>query len=304
MIQIGFTYDGQYRYEEVNVSVFKGGEVNVRLTEDVIKYLEQDSDQQKKIDVIAHISNSDTVMAFFLTCDASRRIEPGVEIRAIIPYLPYARQDRVCNPGEALSISTFAKLLNTQNLASVELLDPHSDVSAAAIERSRVTNQEKMLHEVVSKRLLGLNTDNLWLVAPDAGAVKKVKKLADHLKALGLVKGFITATKIRDVETLEVTETRLDADVAGKNLIIVDDICDGGRTFIQLGEILLERGCAELSLFVTHGIFSYGIDALLKIFGRIYTTNSFHPDPESSIRVETERHTAENGQPRFHWFTL
>jgi ribose-phosphate pyrophosphokinase len=304
MIQIGFTYDGQYRYEQVNVSVFKGGEVNVRLTENVIKYLEQDDGNQKKIDVIAHISNSDTVMAFFLTCDASRRIEPGVAIRAIIPYLPYARQDRVCNPGEALSISTFAKMLNAQDLASVELLDPHSDVSPAAIHRSRVTNQEKMLYEVMSQQLLGINTDNLWLVAPDTGAVKKVKKLSDHLKAFGLVKGFITATKIRDVETLEITETRLDVDVSGKNLIIVDDICDGGRTFIQLGEILLQRGCGELSLFVTHGIFSYGIHALLSIFGRIYTTNSFHPDATSSIRIETEQCVAKDGQPRFFWFTL
>lgn len=289
-------YNGPYI--NVEIKTFKGGEINVVLPDAFTRNIGPD----KNVRIIAHITNSDLVMAFFLTIDALRRFDPAIKISAFIPYLPYARQDRVCNPGEALSISLFAKLVNAMNLESVVLLDPHSDVSAAAINNSVVATQETYITYVLVNQLLRISTDNLWLVAPDAGAVKKIKALSTNLEKLGLVSGFITATKSRNLQTQEITEVRFDEDVKGKNLLVVDDICDGGRTFTGLANILRERGCNELSLFVTHGIFSYGVDELCGWYDRIYTTDSFHPCEYSDLRKYTRDLKNSEGLSRFYWF--
>lgn len=282
----------------VEVSVFKGGEVNVKLPEDFAKYLQHDlaAGYDVGVWVTAHITNSDLAMAFFMTVDAIRRECPTARITATLPYLPYARQDRVCNRGEALSIAMFARLLNSLDLAMVELIDPHSDVAAAAISRSVVTTAQRTITKILDNRVLSLATNDLLLVAPDAGAVKKTKALSNYLSL-----PFITASKTRDLATMEITGTQFDGDVRGKNLLVVDDICDGGRTFIQLGEKLREAGCNELSLYVTHGIFSYGIDKLLEIYDRIYTTDSFHPDPQSEFRKYTETLVNARQLRRVHW---
>jgi ribose-phosphate pyrophosphokinase len=283
----------------VEVSTFKGGEVNVRLPEAVVKNLFSLTFRGERVEITGHLTNSDLVMAFFLTIDALRRIAPVAKIHVFIPYLPYARQDRVCNVGEALSLSMFAQMLNAMQLESVSLFDPHSDVSAAVIDRSFVTTQKQMLGQVVEHQILSLDTRDLMLVAPDAGAVKKIKALSEALDI-----PYVTATKTRDPKTMEVSAARLDGDVAGKNLIVVDDICDGGRTFIQLGKILRDEGCKELSLFVSHGIFSYGLEPVLDVFDRIYTTDSFHPDCTSELRLHSEKFRNHEQLRRVHWFPL
>lgn len=284
--------------QEVEVKIFKGGEVNIALPKKILSSM----GPEPLIHLTGYLTNSDMVMAFFLTIDALRRQNPTVKIYAYIPYLPYARQDRVCNPGEALSIALFAKMLNAMNLDKIELLDPHSDVAAALIENCVVRTQYEFVSDILRERLLNIDTNNLYLVAPDAGAVKKTKALAEVL--YDDVAGYISASKSRNLQTQEITQMRFDADVEGKNLLVVDDICDGGRTFIELGKILRERKCGELSLCVTHGIFSYGVEELLKIYDRVYTTDSFHPDQYSELRRDTASIKNNDGTSRFYWFQV
>lgn len=303
MIRLSHGVPEKYRnpFAPVDIKVFKGGEVNVVLPD---HFLKDAHHFEWRVTVTGHLLNSDLVMAFFLTIDALRRFNPTIKIHAVIPYLPYARQDRVCNSGEALSVGLFAKLLNTMELESVQLLDPHSDAAPALIHKSWIRTQSEFVGEIITEKLLNLNTKNLWLVAPDAGAVKKTKALAEPLQRNFDIEGYITATKSRDLQSLEITQTRFDGNVEGKNLLVVDDICDGGRTFIELGKILRERGCGELSLFVTHGIFSYGVDELLKIYDRIYTTDSFHPDRHDEVRRYTNDIKNNDGISRFYWFQV
>ena len=82
--------------------------------------------------------------------------------------------------------------------------------------------------------------------------------------------GLITATG-------NITKTTvLHDDFGGKDCVIVDDICDGGRTFIELAKVLKERGAGKIGLFVTHGIFSQGVGVLFDNgIDFIYTTDSF-----------------------------
>ena len=113
------------------------------------------------------------------------------------------------------------------------------------------------------------------LISPDAGAYKKTERLAT---ALGVP--VVVATKYRSVVDGSLAAPDVLGDVRGKVCVIVDDICDGGGTFLNLAESLTAAGAAECHLFVSHGIFSKGYDALLARFASIGTTNAFRDASE------------------------
>lgn len=280
------TYKG---WSLVEGTVFKDGCPNPRLT----KYQICQVEEQVTVTLKAHIPDMTEMFSLILTVDAIRRIRPDAKIKLILPYLPYARQDRVCNRGEANGIAAFARVLNSLDFASVVLLDPHSDVAAGVIDRSITTNMAEFMN--CQTRMGWMDFGNTWLVAPDAGAVKRVKELVKELGAAGM----ITATKERDTETRELTKTKLDEDTTGRNILVVDDLCDGGRTFIALAKAIRENGEPEtLRLWVTHGIFSYGTEVVTEHFDGVYTTNSF--------QHEAIGHTDGQGNhnQKMHWFQV
>jgi len=116
------------------------------------------------------------------------------------------------------------------------------------------------------------------LVCPDAGARKRVHQLA---RALQLP--VVEADKQRDTRSGQITGLRLLSEVPDMPLWVVDDICDGGRTFTELAEVL--RGAQQsagfhqpLYLFVSHGIFSKGLDPLLACYERVFTRHNWTAD--------------------------
>jgi len=256
---------------EVEVNKFPGGEVRIKLPDYTV-----DVRRVRAANLTARITNSDDFMAMMMTVDAIRRRNAGIPIHLILPYMPYARQDRVCNDGESLSVKVAADMINSLKLATVTVLDPHSDVTPALINNCIVIDQLYLLKK------LKLNWAEITLVAPDAGAVKKVEKL--HA-ALG-TKRLVTASKHRDTATGYITATTIDANVHGEHLLVIDDIFDGGRTFIELGKVLAGKGVASAELFVTHGIFSQGYNAITEYFRHIYTTNSFHEKGDGDRRPD------------------
>jgi ribose-phosphate pyrophosphokinase len=116
------------------------------------------------------------------------------------------------------------------------------------------------------------------LVAPDKGATAKVAALANLLQHR-----WIQGDKVRDPKTGALSGFSVDDDgksIEGCHLVVVDDICDGGGTFIGLGEELNKLKPKSMDLYVTHGIFSKGYDKLLEIYTTIHTTDTFirnHP---------------------------
>lgn len=234
---------------------FSGGEVQVRIT-DQLKY-------PYSVIIRAHIVNSAGLMELLLMTDALRCVG-AKKISLVIPYLPYARQDRVCSPGESLSLKVFCDIINSQNYESVTVWDVHSDVSLALL--GRVVNRHQS--EFVSQISLPNKT---YLVAPDAGALKKIYTDA---KIMGC--DIIRADKTRDVFTGEITETTVYSEYRGRtDMLIVDDICDGGYTFIQLAKELRKISSGKIDLYVTHGIFSKGIEIFEGVINKIYCPNVF-----------------------------
>ena len=108
-------------------------------------------------------------------------------------------------------------------------------------------------------------------MAPDAGALKKCYAFAEAVGAREVV----SCSKHRDLKTGKILGLTCEASVGGKDLFVLDDICDGGRTFIEVSRLLRPRA-NSIDLAVTHGIFSKGTNVVAECFDRVYTTNSYH----------------------------
>jgi ribose-phosphate pyrophosphokinase len=244
--------------------IFNGGEEHV-----VIDYV----NPNKSVTLRVLLHNSSDILRLLLITDALKRLNIKT-IDLVIPYLPYARQDRVCNPGEAFSVKVMCDLINSQNYNKVTTVDLHSDVPGALLDNHRnVNNISSILYEYFTPEK---ELKDVILISPDAGSLKKCYKFAKGWE----VSNVIRADKVRDVKTGQVTDTKVYChDLQGKEVLIVDDICDGGRTFIELAKKLKEKNAGKISLYVTHGIFSKGFGVFDGLIDHIYTTNSFYEGP-------------------------
>ncbi len=255
--------------ESVEMKKFSGGECHV-------KFLTEFSENDK-LRINTRLNSSDDVMNLCLAVDALRNMSVNY-IEAFVPYIPYARQDRVMVPGEPLSIKVFAGIINNLNLNKIIVFDAHSDVSLALLNNCQnIANYEMVKHFLTS-----LNISDYTLVSPDLGAYKKVDKLAQKVNYKGQI---ATGIKVRDLATGQIIKSDVNTDdLKGKACIVVDDICDGGRTFIELAAALKDKNAGDLYFIASHGIFSYNaLDRLMEAgYKNVGSSNSI------SNREETE----------------
>ena len=257
---------------ECKISTWKGGEEHILLTGNL----------GPAVMIVGRINNSSELMRVFLAHDALTKMDIK-DIRLFMPYLPYARQDKIMNIGESFSSKVFARLLNTCNFQKVYILDPHSDVGPALVENVKILHDAYIEFVKLSfnKFLLGrdividdnsLEETSPCVICPDSGAYKKIFKTC---KEIGFKGNVVVCNKVRNLATGEIINLEVNGDVSGKDCIIIDDICDGGRTFAEIGEKLKSRGAKTVCLIVTHGIFSYGEEQLKPHIDHIWSTNSF-----------------------------
>ena len=228
-----------------------------------------------------------TAEGFMELCQVAeilRRLYDNPKIWVEYPYFPFSRQDRVMekSPRQSFSLKVFANLLNSQGFDKVITWDPHSSVTPALINNVEVINQDYFVY-FIPELWAKLEDPDTVIVAPDAGAYKKVVGMAKDPNKV------VVATKIRGADgSISHTEILNGTDLEGKSCVIIDDICDGGRTFIGIAEALKARGANkyEIDLFVTHGIFSRGADCLIDAgIDTIYTTNSFPATDCGNVNV-------------------
>lgn len=242
---------------EFDSFIFAGGEPHFKLKSD----FERDS----QVMVTTRIRSFNDFGILCLAVDAIRRMG-GVLDTLILPYFPASRQDRVMVSGEALSVKVYADLINLLNFKKVVVFDAHSDVTAALVNNCELISN----HSFIKKVLQDIGTETL-LVSPDGGALKKIYKLSQFLGGLPVIE----CSKNRDIKTGKLTGFKVYSDdLKGADCLIVDDICDGGATFIGLAQELKKKNSGRLLLAVSHGIFSKGFEDL-NCFDRIFTTDSF-----------------------------
>lgn len=193
-------------------------------------------------------------------------------VHLYVPYFLGARSDRKFQSGGVNYLKdVISPIINAQNFLSVTVMDPHSDVLEACINNFVKINNFSLVEYTLTN--LNLDTNKLVLVSPDAGAYKKVYDLAKKFN----IEKIIAATKVRDLKTGNILQTEIPVLDQHNDLtyIIVDDICDGGRTFVELAKVIKEsRATAKIYLVVTHGIFSVGFEFLSEYFENIFCTNS------------------------------
>lgn len=232
--------------------IFSGGEVHVKVGKDAECKL---------------ICRDYTMNGFMSLCEHKEVLDRrGYSVSLVYPYFPYARQDRVMNPDEPFSLKIFCDMLNAQKFEGVTIYDPHSDVTPALLNNCTVIPQ----WDIARSAMPFVDFKAKLFVSPDAGAYKKLSKLVsdDQRIAIGV--------KNRDAQG-KITHTAVfsPTPIPGQDCVIVDDICDGGRTFIEIAKALKGEGAKSVILYVTHGIFSQGLDVLKPHIDRIYTTDSF-----------------------------
>jgi ribose-phosphate pyrophosphokinase len=251
---------------------FNGGEVQPRI--DIV-------DNIREFTIEARIANSIGVMKLVMLHNAIKQNYDHYNcgLNLFLPYVPYARQDRVCNPGEPLAIKAMANLINDMQFDHVTIYDPHSDVTSALIDDVIVVEQHDLFYTFKQNKRFIADI----IVAPDGGALKKAFKCAQKCGS-----ELATAQKFRNLDDGQIVETKFDWNygLAGHHVWVVDDICDGGRTFVELAKIIKAKNPASLNLFVTHGIFSKGTTELYQYYDRIGTTDSFLSDAVLNSEVE------------------
>ena len=211
-------------------------------------------------------SPNDFMMLLALT-DAVKRCNPE-RLDLLLPYFPGARQDRE-EKGYALSVKMYADLINAQGYNKVSILDPHSPVTPALIDRVEVINHNELVRAFLYE--IGMNA--FGIICPDAGAERRTLELAKELGCDNVV----FARKKRDPRTGSLSGFSLDSLPAEGTYLVADDLCDGGGTFNGLAAEYRKdpRGTGSLLLWVTHGIFSKGLDELSKNFDYIGCSYSF-----------------------------
>ena len=273
--RIALTLDNQP--VEIERGVFPDGAVWLKVIGELPRFA-----QVMRVRVAAMRDMNDFMLLAQLV-DAVRHVTDIAVSHLELAWLPWARQDRHMVNGDSFALKVFANQLNTLNFNKVFLLDPHSDAAAAAINNSVVITQETCLMKSENLRQ-AISTGKLMLVAPDAGALKKIHNVA---KASG-ARDYAILTKERDVATGNLTGFSLvSGNVAGQDVLIVDDLCDAGGTFIGSAQVLRDAGARSVSLYVTHGVFSKGVENLLNNgIDAIYTTTSFASSELRDPRVE------------------
>lgn len=259
-------YEIKHTKTHVDVEVRKDGSVNVNIN---VGGMDPNASCYKhSIYVTAHLNSPVMQVALPHVFEALRHYYPYAEYCLELPYLPYARQDRRCNPGEAAGAKVFADQINALGCKSVVITDPHSEVIAQLINGAQVADQCEVFGD--------MNFADYIIVAPDLGALKKAEKFASYVGARGVVafnkKRNLATGEIIGQEMISVGNVVIGD---GEKYLVLDDICDGGRTFVGVAEHLRAWNPVRLELAVTHGIFSYGQEVVTDVYDKVYTTNSF-----------------------------
>lgn len=282
---------------------FEGGEPHIQLLGPI--------HLGEKVVITTRITNGDDFILLALAVDAlrNRMLEVGkVPIELILPYVPGARQDRIMNAGEPFTAKLYADFINNLKLDLVTILDPHSDVVVALLNNCKVISNHEFVTSIMEDMGAKRLSQEVIIVSPDAGANKKSLKLIQYLddrfdRADSDSPNLVKCDKTREISTGKITNFEVYADdLKGVDCLIVDDICDGGGTFIGLAKELKKKNAGKIFLAVTHGIFSKGFRELNSHFSGIYTTDSFPNVDNDQFMMRWDKQTNKVAQIKLKEF--
>lgn len=245
---------------------FSAGELKIKLW----------PSNRSRIDLVWHYEND----AELFTVACIREYYATQECILYLPYLPSARMDRVKNPEDVFTLKTFAHLINSLNFERVYVWDAHSNVGPALIDRCHDVPAKNWIEEAIKE--MSYPKDYLCLFFPDEGAQKRYGGMfPDYKQAFGI--------KNRNWETGKIEGYMIvgEDNVKDNHILIIDDICSYGNTFVKAAEALHEAGANGIDLYVTHceeavvkgDVFKCGL------IDKVFTTDSLVRSEEANSKL-------------------
>jgi ribose-phosphate pyrophosphokinase len=200
---------------------------------------------------------------------------------AVVPYLCYARQDRVFLEGEVVSIDLVAKLFKTVGVKHIITVDIHSQRAMSYFTSIQNVSSVPLLADYASKMKL----HDPIAVSPDAGGANRAMEFARHLDI-----DVLALKKYRDRATGEVTvDEKLDMDISKRDVIVIDDIISSGGSIIKAAEVLHKKGVGRIFAMCAHALLIREAAQKIKSAGvqDIISTNSV-PGEYSKVELSSE----------------
>ena len=189
---------------------------------------------------------ADNLFELLLMVDAAKRASAR-KIIAVIPYFGFARQDRKDKPRVAIGAKLVANMLMAAGVNRLMTMDLHADQIQGFFE---VPVDHLFASTIFYKEMEALNTGDLVIAAPDAGGAKRANTYAKKLDV-----GLALCHKSRK-KANEVAEMTVIGDVEGKDVVLVDDMCDTAGTLTKAADLFMEKGAKSVRAFCTHAILS------------------------------------------------
>lgn len=252
-------------FEQYKLSKFPDNSIKFILKEDI----ENRFTSVPTIVVRTRLLSNDDIIVLALVKDVIDNKYVNVKTILKIDYMMYQQDDRRFKTEESFGLKIISNFINTMKWDKVEIFHPHSD-KVEFIDNCIITSNQSFVEDaVLDVRSYTFNRFPYWVI-PDSGAFKTQFKQIENIE----YPNFITCMKSRNHEIGDIETVVNVGDLSGQACFIVDDICLGGRTFIQIAQKLREKNCGELYLIISHGVFNQGIEHLLEYFDYIYTTDS------------------------------
>ncbi len=215
---------------------------------------------------------------FALCCLTKHLQKFGIKVSLFMPYIPNARMDRVKENEDVFTLKYFAEIINSLSFTSVTVLDPHSSVSEALIERIRIIRPDKFIRDVVDK----INSDGLLMFYPDEGAMKRYCTALNVPYTFGVKNRYWKTGKILSLDIMGEKDA-----INGSDILIVDDICSKGYTFYFAAQALKKLGARNIYLYVTHCEDNILNGEVLTCgwIEKVYTTNSICKVEHEKVEV-------------------
>ena len=223
---------------KVNIQLFSDGEIQPVFLESVrgdYVFLVQSS-----------FAPTDNLMEMLLMIDAAKRAS-AYKIIAVLPYYGYARQDRKDKPRVAIGAKLIATLLEAAGANRVITMDLHAAQIQGFFE---VPVDHLDSSAIFIPYINDLKLQNLAFAAPDVGSTNRVREIASYFNA-----EMVICDKHRK-RANEIASMVVIGDVTGKDIILVDDICDTGGTLAKAAGLLKEKGARSVRAMITHPVLS------------------------------------------------
>jgi ribose-phosphate pyrophosphokinase len=189
---------------------------------------------------------SDNLFELLLMIDAAKRASAR-KIIAVVPYFGFARQDRKDKPRVAIGAKLVANMLMAAGVDRVMTMDLHADQIQGFFE---VPVDHLFASTIFFPEIEKLNNGNLIMAAPDAGGAKRANSYAKKINT-----GLAICHKQRK-KANEVAEMTVIGDVEGKDVILIDDMCDTAGTLTKAADLFIEKGAKSVRAFCTHAVLS------------------------------------------------